>query len=78
MGSYWPYATMVFDFVRRAMPWNAPKSLTNDEVYASVAYILSLNGIIKDTDVLNKTTSEVQMPNRDGFINLYREILRTH
>jgi mono/diheme cytochrome c family protein len=74
VGSYWPYATMVFDFVRRAMPWNAPKSLTNDEVYASVAYILSLNGIIKDTDVLNKDTiMKVQMPNRDGFINLYPE-----
>ena len=72
VGSYWPYATMVFDFVRRAMPWNAPKSLTNDEVYATVAYILSLNGIIKDTDVLNKDTiMKVQMPNRDGFIDLY-------
>mgnify|MGYP003342400865 FL=1 len=72
VGSYWPYATMVFDFVRRAMPWNAPKSLTNDEVYATVAYILSLNGIIKDTDVLDKNTiMKVQMPNRDGFIDLY-------
>jgi S-disulfanyl-L-cysteine oxidoreductase SoxD len=72
VGSYWPYATMVFDFVRRAMPWDAPKSLTNDEVYATVAYILSLNGIIKDTDVLNKDTIvKVQMPNRDGFIDLY-------
>ena len=72
VGSYWPYATSVFDFVRRAMPWNAPKSLTNDEVYATVAYILSLNGIIKDTDVLNSDTiMKVQMPNRDGFIDLY-------
>lgn len=72
VGSYWPYATMVFDFVRRAMPWNAPKSLTNDEVYASVAYILSLNGLMKDGDVLNKDTiMKVQMPNRDGFIDLY-------
>ena len=72
VGSFWPYPTMVFDFVRRAMPWNAPKSLTNDEVYATVAYILSINGIIKDTDVLNKDTiMKVQMPNRDGFIDLY-------
>ncbi|HEY4265446.1 MAG TPA: cytochrome c [Micropepsaceae bacterium] len=72
VGSYWPYATMVFDFVRRAMPWDRPKSLTNDEVYASVAYILSLNGLIKDGDVLDKDSiMKVQMPNRDGFIDLY-------
>ena len=72
VGSYWPYATMVFDFVRRAMPWNMPKSLTNDEVYASVAYILQLNGLMKDGDVLNKDTiMKIEMPNRDGFINLY-------
>jgi cytochrome c2 len=69
VGSYWPYATMVFDFVRRAMPWDRPKSLTNDEVYASVAYILMLNGLMKDGEVLNKDTiMKVQMPNRDGFI----------
>src|SRR5258705_1915019 len=72
VGSYWPYATMVFDFVRRAMPWDRPKSLTNDEVYASVAYILSLNGLMKDGEVLNKDTiMKIQMPNRDGFIDLY-------
>src|SRR5215831_3070027 len=72
VGSYWPYATMVFDFVRRAMPWDKPKSLTDDEVYATVAYILSLNGLMKDGDVLNKDSiMKVQMPNRDGFINLY-------
>jgi cytochrome c len=72
VGSYWPYATMVFDFVRRAMPWDKPKSLTNDEVYASVAYILSLNGIMKDGEVLNKDTiMKVPMPNRDGFVDLY-------
>jgi len=72
VGSYWPYATMVFDFVRRAMPWDKPKSLTNDEVYASVAYILQLNGLMKEGEVLNKDTiMKIQMPNRDGFINLY-------
>jgi cytochrome c len=72
VGSYWPYATMVFDFVRRAMPWDRPKSLTNDEVYASVAYILSLNGLMKDGEVLNKDSiMKIQMPNRDGFIDLY-------
>ncbi|HEX5278951.1 MAG TPA: cytochrome c [Micropepsaceae bacterium] len=72
VGSYWPYPTMVFDFVRRAMPWNAPKSLSNDEVYAAVAYIFELNGLMKDGDVLNKESiMKIQMPNRDGFINLY-------
>ena len=72
VGSYWPYATMLFDYVRRAMPYAQPKSLSNDEVYAAVAYILSINGIIKDADVLNKDTlMKVQMPNRDGFIDLY-------
>ena len=72
VGSYWPYPTMVFDFVRRAMPWNAPKSLSNDEVYAAVAYIFQLNGLMKDGDVLNKDSiMKIQMPNRDGFINLY-------
>jgi mono/diheme cytochrome c family protein len=72
VGSFWPYATMVFDFVRRAMPWDKPKSLSNDEVYASVAYILSLNGLMKDSEVLNKDTiMKIQMPNKDGFINLY-------
>jgi len=72
VGSYWAYPTSVFDYVRRAMPYAQPKSLTNDEVYATVAYIFSINGIIKDTDVMNKDTLvKVQMPNRDGFIDLY-------
>jgi len=72
VGSYWPYATMVFDFVRRAMPWDRPKSLSNDEVYASVAYILQLNGLMKDGEVLNKDTiMKIQMPNREGFIDRY-------
>lgn len=72
VGSFWPYPTMVLDFVRRAMPWDRPKSLTNDEVYATVAYIFQLNGLIKDGDTLNRETiMKVQMPNRDGFIDLY-------
>src|SRR5437899_8058669 len=69
VGSYWPYATMVFDFTRRAMPWTAPKSLTNDEVYAVTAYLLNLNGIIGANDVMDaQTLPKVQMPNKDGFI----------
>ena|SRR2546423_4271011 len=72
VGSFWPYPTMVFDFVRRAMPWDHPKSLTNDEVYATVAYIFQLNGFMKDGDVLNRDTiMKIQLPNRDGFIDLY-------
>jgi S-disulfanyl-L-cysteine oxidoreductase SoxD len=72
VGSYWPYATTLFDFTRRAMPWTAPKSLTDNEVYAVTAYILRLNGIIGDDDVIDaKTLPQVKMPNRDGFIQLY-------
>ena len=69
VGSYWPYATTLFDYVRRAMPLNAPRSLTDDEVYAVCAYILQLNGIISDGDPMNaQTLPKVQMPNRTGFI----------
>jgi cytochrome c len=69
VGSYWPYATTLFDYIRRAMPWPAPKSLTDDEVYAVSAYILSLNDIIGKDDVMNaQSLPKVTMPNRDGFI----------
>src|SRR5271169_6280553 len=72
VGSYWPYATTLFDFTRRAMPWMAPKSLTDDEVYAVSAYILRLNGIIGENDVMDANTlPQVKMPNRDGFVNLF-------
>src|SRR4029078_8488408 len=67
VGSFWPYATTVFDYVRRALADNESKSLTNDEVYAVVAYILNLNGIIADTDKMDaQTLGKVKMPNRDG------------
>jgi cytochrome c len=73
VGSFWPYATTVFDYVRRAMPHNESKSLTNDEVYAVVAYILNLNGIIADTDKMDaQTLGKVKMPNRDGFVTFSR------
>ena len=72
VGSYWPYATTIFDFTRRAMPWPQPKSLTADETYALTAYILKLNGLIGDNDVMNAdTVPKVKMPNRDGFISAY-------
>jgi S-disulfanyl-L-cysteine oxidoreductase SoxD len=68
VGSYWPYATTLFDYVRRAMPWDRPKSLTDDEVYAVAAYILNLNGIIGADEVLDaQSLPKVKMPNREGF-----------
>ena len=72
VGSYWPYATTVFDYVRRAMPYTESKSLTNEEVYAVTAYLLHLNGIIGAQDVMNaQTLPQVKMPNRDNFIVVY-------
>lgn len=67
--SYWPYATTVFDYVRRAMPFQAPGSLSADEVYSVVAFILAEGNIIDKATVLDaQTLPRVQMPNRDGFI----------
>jgi cytochrome c len=67
--SYWPYATTLFDYTRRAMPFTAPGILTEDEVYAVTAYILAEANIIDRTTVLDRQTlPKVQMPNRDGFI----------
>ena len=73
VGSFWPYATTVFDYVRRAMPYNESKSLTNDDLYAVVAYILNLNGIIADNETMDaRTLRQVKMPNRDGFVKFSR------
>jgi len=73
VGSFWPYATTMFDYVRRAMPYNESKTLSPDEIYAVVAYVLNLNGVIGDTDVINaQTLPNVKMPNRDGFIPFHR------
>jgi mono/diheme cytochrome c family protein len=68
-GSWFPYATTLFDYIQRAMPvWPMPRDLTSDDVYALTAFILYKNGIIKETDAMNKATlAEVQMPNRHGF-----------
>ena len=67
--SYWPYATTLFDYVKRAMPFNSPGTLKDDEIYAVVAYILSEAKIIQPTDKLDATSlPKVMMPNRDGFI----------
>jgi hypothetical protein len=68
--SYWPAATTLFDYIRRAMPITAPQSLTNDEVYAVTAYILSIDSIVPPDAVLNaKSLPGVRMPNRDGFVS---------
>ncbi len=67
--SYWPYATTLFDYVKRAMPFNAPGSLSDDEVYAVVAYVLASGHVIAPTDVIDaRSLPQVRMPNRDGFL----------
>jgi S-disulfanyl-L-cysteine oxidoreductase SoxD len=69
IANFWPFATTLFDYIRRAMPWPKPRSLTNEEVYALTAYILSLNKLIGENDTMNaQTLPKVRMPNRDGFI----------
>ncbi len=68
-GSYWPFATTIFDYIRRAMPRYQEGSLRVDEVYSLTAFILYRNEIIKEDDVINaKTLPKIKMPNRDGFI----------
>jgi len=70
VGSYWPYATTLFDYVRRAMPITNPLSLSDDEVYAVSAYVLFINGIIGEDVAMNaQSLPQVKMPNRDGFIS---------
>jgi S-disulfanyl-L-cysteine oxidoreductase SoxD len=72
--NYVPHATTIFDFTRRAMPWQQPKTLTNDEVYAVTAYMLAVAKIIGESDVMNaETLPKVRMPNRDGFQSKYPE-----
>lgn len=69
VGSFWPYSTTLFDYIRRAMPHQAPQSLTNDQVYAATAYILHMNKIIAKDEVMDaKSLPLVRMPNRGGFI----------
>lgn len=66
---FWPYATTIFDYVRRAMPFKTPGSLSDSEVYAVTAYLLALDGVIKWEEPMNRETlPKVRMPNRGGFI----------
>ena len=68
IGSYWPYATTVFDYVRRAMPLDNPQSLSAGEVYALTAYLLHLNGIVGSDAIMNaQTLPKVRMPNQAAF-----------
>jgi cytochrome c len=74
IANFWPYPTTIFDYIRRAMPWQQPMSLTSDEVYALTAYILASNKLIGETETLNASNlPKVRMPNRDGFIVRFPE-----
>ena len=69
IGSFWQYATTLWSYLRRAQPFDEPGSLTPDEVYAVTAYLLYLNGIVKEDEVIDAVTlPRIQMPNRDGFV----------
>lgn len=71
IGTYWPYATTLFDFVERAMPMDRPGSLSADEVYAVVAYLLCLNGLLDERATLNRDRLAIlPMPNRNGFVGV--------
>jgi cytochrome c len=79
VGSYWPYAPTLFDYIRRAMPQNAPQSLSNEDVYAVSAFILNLNGLVAADATLNaKSLSAVQMPNRAAFVADPRPDVKNH
>ncbi len=74
IGTYWPYATTLFDFIRRSMPATAPGSLADAEVYALTAYLLWLNQVIGRETVMDaKTLAAVKMPNREGFVRMWPE-----
>ena len=70
VGSFWPYTTTLWDYINRAMPFDKPGGLSPSEVYAASAFILNLNGIIDDTQVMDaQTLPKIRMPNRDGFVS---------
>ena len=69
VGSFWPHATTVWDYIHRAMPFNEPGVLSPSQVYAVTAYVLYLNDIVGEKQVLDsKTLPKIRMPNRDGFV----------
>jgi S-disulfanyl-L-cysteine oxidoreductase SoxD len=72
VGNYWPHATTIFDFVRRSMPLNAPRTLSDDQLYAVTAYLLHINGIIEEKSEMNaRTLPAIRMPNREGFVRIW-------
>ena len=72
IGSFWPYASTGFDYIRRAMPFNTLQPLNDDQVYALTAYLLYLNGVIDEDDVMDsRTLATIETPNRNGFIVAY-------
>jgi cytochrome c len=76
IANYWPYAPPLFDYIRRAMPWTEPRSLTDHEVYALTAYILAENKLIDAKQVINaRTLPKVVMPNRNGFLPRFPELM---
>jgi len=69
VGSYWPYATTIWDYINRAMPFDRPGTLTHDQVYSLTAYLLFRNGIVSETTVVDAASlPKIQMPNRNGFV----------
>jgi S-disulfanyl-L-cysteine oxidoreductase SoxD len=77
VNSYWPYATTVFDYIRRAMPITNPQSLQNEEVYALTAYILSVDNVVPKDAVLDANSlPKVQMPNKAGFVNWEPKLIK--
>ena len=73
--SFWPTATTLFDYIRRAMPITAPQSLTNNEVYAVTAYLFSIDGVVAKDAVLDaKSLPQVKMPNREGFVRWWPKL----
>ena len=74
IANFWPYATTLFDFIRRSMPWQQPRTLTDEEVYALTAYILAQNKLIGENEAMSASSlPKVRMPNRDGFIPRFPE-----
>jgi cytochrome c len=70
VGAYWPYATTVWDYIHRGMPYDHPGTLPPNQVYAITAFVLHLNGIVKEDEILDeKTLPNIKMPNRDGFVS---------
>jgi S-disulfanyl-L-cysteine oxidoreductase SoxD len=76
IANYWPYSTTLFDYIRRSMPWTSPRSLNDDQVYALTAYILAQNKLIDPNETINaQSLPKVRMPNRDGFIPRFPDLM---